>query len=109
MTNYKIKRGDMEFWLITVCMSYVDAENKNNVKINPDGTIPIKFEVGGVELDFLKVAARLERSIDDMIKHKAKDLLDEKYSDLLNQITDIQERLECQKDDFFKYDYEKDE
>ena len=49
MMNYRPKHGDMELWLICA------ATNGDNDKIlemvnEKDGTYPVKFEVGGVEL-----------------------------------------------------------
>ena len=41
------------------------------------------------------------------MEDKAKKLLDSKYESLLKEINDIQERLEYQKKELFKYDWEK--
>ena len=74
MMNYRPKHGDMELWLICA------ATNGDNDKIlemvnEKDGTYPVKFEVGGVELDFSVVAKRIEDSIDELVASKAQEFL----------------------------------
>lgn len=101
MVNYKPERGSMEMWLICVAIGEKHDLIKK-MKKNSDGSYPVKFEVGGVELDFLKVTQRIENSINDLVKSKAQDLLNEKYEDLIGDIYDIQERLNYQKEKFFK-------
>ena len=74
MINYKPKYGDMEMWLILAAMSHDfehDFDLLNKMKVNPDGTYPVKFEVGGVELDFSKVAERIDKEINEMVKKAA--------------------------------------
>lgn len=105
MINYKPKHDDMEMWLICTA-GETKREEMKHMKSNPDGTIPVKFEVGGVELDFNKVAKRIDESINKLVESKAKELLDSKYESLLREIHDIQERLENQKKELFKYDWE---
>ena len=73
------------------------------VKSEKDGTYPVKFEVGGVELDFSVVAKRIEDSIDGLVASKAQEFLDDKYENLIKGINDIQERIYDQKEKFFKY------
>lgn len=102
MMNYRLKHGDMELWLICA------AINGDNDKIlemvnEKDGTYPVKFEVGGVELDFSVVAKRIEDFIDELVASKAQEFLDDKYENLIKGISDIQERIYDQKEKFFKY------
>ena len=102
MMNYRPKHGDMELRLICA------ATNGDNDKIlemvnEKDGTYPVKFEVGGVELDFSVVAKRIEDSIDELVASKAQEFLDDKYENLIKGISDIQERIYDQKEKFFKY------
>lgn len=105
MTNYKIKHGDMELWLILAALGEGEQrKNPDDFTRNPDGSLPVKFEVGGVELDFSNVAKRIEDSIDSLVMSKAQQLLEIKYSRLINEITDIQEQLENQKETLFKYE-----
>ena len=103
--NYKPKRGDMELWLICVATAS-DLEKSANMKHNSDGTYTVKFEVGGVDLDFSAVAKRIEDSIDFLVESKAQQLLDAKYGRLINEINNIQERLKDQKETLFRYDWE---
>lgn len=106
MENYKPKHGDMEMWLICVAGG-TKREEMKNMKANPDGTYTVKFEVGGVELDFSAVAKRIEESIDVLVEDKARRLLSSKYDSLIGEMYDIQERLVNQKKDLFKYEWEK--
>lgn len=106
MENYKPKHGDMEMWLICVAAG-TKREEMKNMKANPDGTYTVKFEVGGVELDFSAVAKRIEESIDVLVEDKARRLLSSKYDSLIGEMYDIQERLVNQKKDLFKYEWEK--
>lgn len=105
MTNYKIKHGDMELWLILAALGKGEQrKNPDDFTRNPDGSLPVKFEVGGVELDFSNVAKRIEDSIDSLVMNNAQQLLNTKYSHLINEIEDIQNRLEDQKATLFKYE-----
>lgn len=108
MINYTPKHGDMEMWMIcTAIGSNHDLISK--MKKNPDDSYPVKFEVGGIELDFSEVANSLDKQIAEMVKEKAESLLNERYNSLLGEIYDIQERLENQKDRLFKYEWEQDD
>lgn len=105
MTNYKIKHGDMELWLILAALGKGEQRKKpDDFTRNPDGSLPVKFEVGGVELDFSNVAKRIEDSIDSLVMNNAQQLLNTKYSRIINEIEDIQNRLEDQKATLFKYE-----
>lgn len=104
MTNYKPKHGDMEMWLIVVAMGK-DTKLIDKMQKNEDGSYPVVFSVGGVELDFSLVARRIDEQISEMVTNKAKTLLCETYDDLLNGISEIQERIENQKERF-RYDWE---
>lgn len=104
MVNYKPKHGDMEIWLIVAAMGK-DTKLIDKMKKNEDGSYPVIFSVGGVELDFNLVARRIDESINAMVADKAKSLLCESYGNLLDEINEIQERIESQKE-IFRYDWE---
>lgn len=105
MINYSPKHGDMEMWLIAVAIGG-DATLIDRMKKNADGSYPIKFEVGGVELDFSKIAERIDEGICDMVKEKASKLLDEKYKELICELDDIRDRIDSQKNNIFGYEWE---
>lgn len=105
MINCKLEHGSMEMWLI--CAAIGEKRDLiDSMEMNSDGSYPVKFEVGGVELDFLKVAQRIESSINKMVEEKARVFLECKYENLIEEITDIQDRLFYQKEKFFKYEDE---
>ena len=103
MTNYKPKHGDMELWLICAAIKGDNDKILKMAKSEKDGTYPVKFEVGVIELDFSVVAKRIEDSIDELVASKAQEFLDDKYENLIKGISDIQERIYDQKEKFFKY------
>ncbi len=103
MMNYKPKHGDMELWLICAAINGDNDKILKMAKSEKDGTYPVKFEVGGIELDFSVVAKRIEDSIDELVASKAQEFLDDKYENLIKGISDIQERIYDQKEKFFKY------
>lgn len=104
MVNYKPDRTDMGLWVI--CSAVGDDHDKvKQMQKNEDGTYPIKFSVGGVELDFNKVIKRLDEDLDKLVERKAQKLIESRYDDLIKDIHDIQERLEYHKDKL-KYDWE---
>jgi len=105
MTNYKPKHGDMEMWMICAAIGE-KHELIDKMKKEEDGSYPVIFSVGGIELDFSKVAKRVDEQISELVKSKAESLLNEKYGNLIGEIMDIQERIEAQKDRLFKYDWE---
>lgn len=107
MINYKPKHGDMEMWMICAAIGS-NHELIDKMKKNDDRSYPIIFSVGGVELDFKRVAQRIDEEIASLVKNKAQNLLDEKYSNLIGEIYEIQERIENQKQKLFQYDWEND-
>lgn len=105
MTNYKPKHGDMEMWMI--CTAIGDKRDLIDKMIkNEDGKYSIVFSVGGIELDFNRVAKRVEEQISELVRDRAEALLDEKYGNLIGEIMDIQERIKDQKKSLFKYEWE---
>lgn len=104
MTNYKPKRGDMEMWMICAA---IDKEHDliHEMQKNEDGSYPVSFMVGGIELDFSKVAKRVDEQISNLVSERTQSLLNEKYEDLIGELIDIQERIKGQKG-LFKYDWE---
>lgn len=105
MTNYKLKRGDMEMWMICVAIGE-KHELIDKMEKNDDGSYPIIFSVGGIELDFSRVAKRVDEQISELVKNKAEALLEERYGNLIGEIMDIQERIKDQKESLFKYEWE---
>ena len=105
MINYKPKHGDMEMWMICVAIGE-KHDLIDKMKKNEDGSYPVVFSVGGIELDFSRVAKRVDEQISELVKSRAEALLDEKYSNLLGEIMDIQERIKDQKENLFKYEWE---
>lgn len=106
MVNYKPDRTDMGLWVI--CSAIGDEHEKaKQIQKNDDGTYPIMFSVGGVELDFDKVIKRLDEDLDRLVERKAQKLIDLRYEDLIKDIRDIQERSKYHKDRL-KYEWEDD-
>lgn len=105
MINYKPKHGDMEKWMICVAMGE-NCALINKMNKNEDGSYPVIFSVGGIELDFSRVAKRVDEQISELVKTKAEKLLDEKYENLIEELTDIQERIKEQRESLFKYEWE---
>lgn len=105
MVNYIPKHGDMEMWLICTAIGE-KHELIDKMKKNEDGSYPVVFSVGGIELDFNRVAKRVDEQISELVKNKAEALLDERYGNLLGEIMEIQERIKNQKENLFKYDWE---
>ena len=104
MTNVKLKRDSLEMWLILTSVGK-DVDLINQMKKDEDGSYQVEFNVGGLELDFNNVVERLDKSLDDLVARKATELLQDKYSDIINDIQDIQDRISHQKERF-KYDNE---
>ncbi len=106
MIDYKPKYKDMEMWLICVA---IDKDHKliDKMQKNEDGSYPVVFSVGGVELDFSVVAKRIDEQISELVNNKAHALLYDQYEGLVGEIYEIQERLENQKKEFFQYEWEK--
>lgn len=75
------------------------------MKRNDDDTYDVSLIVGGVELDFNSFAECIEEQLVDFIEHEAQAIIDSKYSDLINDIYDMQERIKEHRDKF-KWDWE---
>lgn len=106
MTNFipSHVNDDARMWVVCTAIG-TDHDLIKEMKRNADGSYPVFFSVGGVELDFNKVAERIGKSFSEIVAKKAQELLDEKYNDLLNEIYDMQDRIKEQKQRF-KYDWE---
>ncbi|WP_342759461.1 hypothetical protein [Kineothrix sedimenti] len=105
MINYKPKNEGMEMWMICAAIGK-NHELIDQMEKKEDGSYPIIFSVGGIELNFSQVAKRVEEEIGDLVTNKAQKLLDEKYEDLIGELIDMQERIKDQKENRFKYDWE---
>lgn len=105
-SNFKPEHGSMEMWLVCSAMGKGKGTDLiDKMQKNEDGTYPVEFKVGGVELDFSLVAKRIEEQVDELVASKAQVLLDKRYEDLIGEIVDIQERLKEQKERF-RYNWE---
>ena len=106
MTNFTPThiKDDTRMWIVCEAVAG-DFDLIDKMKKNEDGTYPIFFSVGGVELDFDNVVKNIEKSFDLAVQNKAQELLNEKYDGLINELADMQERIEKQKQRF-KYDWE---
>ena len=77
----------------------------DKMKVDENGLRDVVFSVGGIELDFLKVIHRMQDIFKDSVNKKAQELLSRKYQTLIDEVIDIQERIESQTERF-KYDWE---
>lgn len=77
---------------------------KNSKTDNPK-SYDIIFTVNGVELDFEKIINTLVEQYSMQVEKTAKKLLKDRFSSIIDDIDDIQERIDAQKD-IFKYDWE---
>lgn len=96
MTNYKYWKDEFGSALISMAV----ASNKElieKIKYNEDGTLPIVFSVGEVELDFNKVVDMIENNLNNFINDKALSLLSNKYNNLTEEIDSVQKILESQR------------
>ena len=110
MSNFNPKEthGSMEMWLVTAAIGK-NHKLIDEMQRNEDGSYPVIFSVGGMKLDFHRVAERfeqevnrIENSINERAMEKAKELLNEKYDGLIKELIDIQEEIKHQKVKLFK-------
>ena len=106
MNKFIPKHGSMEMWVVCAALGG-DSELLDKMKKNEDGSYPVVLSVGGVELDFSRFCKRVDEATQELAMEKAKELVDEKYSTVINELEDIRERLEHQKKELFSYDREK--
>lgn len=104
MIKFDIMREDMGKHIILESIG-PNRHLIDKMKHNEDGTYDVTLIMGGVELDFNLFAKVVDDQLATLIEKRAQALLDSKYSDLINEINDIQERIQDQKDKF-KYDWE---
>lgn len=76
------------------------------VDFDENGLIEVKLMLGDVELDFSNVAKRIDEIFNQAVTKKAQELLNEKYDSLISSISDIQERIDGQREHFL-YDWER--
>lgn len=77
----------------------------DKMKKNDDDTYDVTLIVGGVELDFENFAKCVEEQLIDFIEKEAQAIIDSKYSDLIQDVYDMQERIKEHRDKF-KWDWE---
>lgn len=77
----------------------------DKMKKNDDGTYDVALIVGGVELDFENFAKCVEEQLIDFIEKEAQAIIDSKYSDLIQDVYDMQERIKEHREKF-KWDWE---
>ena len=106
MTNWNPSRitEDAGMWVVCTAIGK-EHDLIDKMKKSEDGSYPLVFSVGGVELNFDNIAKRINESFSEMVNKRAKELLAEKYGDLCEALNDIQERIESQKD-LFPYEWE---
>ena len=96
---------DMGVWVICHAIGK-DREKFVNSRIrNEDGSYPITLTVGGVELDFANVAKAINNILIGEVSKRVQSVLDNKYQDIVDEISEIQDRISNQKERF-RYDYE---
>lgn len=106
MTNWKASpmTEDIRMWVVCEAIG-ADRHLIKKMEMNEDGSYPVFFSVGGVELNFDNVVKRIEASFSDAVTKKAQELLDAKFNDLIDELYDIQSRVKERKD-LFKYAWE---
>lgn len=105
MQNWKPESGSIEMWIIATVIGK-QHDLINQMQKNEDGSYPIQFSVGGIELDFSRVAKNIEEEINRLTKDRAQQLLEEKCFDVCGELEDMQERIRDLKEQYFKYDWE---
>lgn len=85
--------------------SETELIQKNSKTDNPK-SYDIIFTVNGVELDFQKMINTLVEQYNMQVEKSAKKLLKDRFSSIIDDLDDIQERVDNQKL-IFKYDWEK--
>lgn len=106
MSKFIPEHGSMEMWVVCTALGG-NSHLLDKMKKNEDGSYPVVLSVGGVELDFNRFCKRLDEATQELAKEKAKELVDEKYGTVFDELEDIRERLELQKKELFAYDWEK--
>ena len=106
MNKFIPKHGSMEMWVVCTALGG-DIKLLDKMKKNEDGSYPVVLSVGGVELDFNRFCKRLDEATQELAMEKAKELVDEKYGTVINELEDMREILEHQKKELFSYDWEK--
>ena len=106
MNKFIPKHGSMEMWVVCAALGG-NSKLLDKMKKNEDGSYPVVLSVGGVELDFNRFCKRLDEATQELAIEKAKELVDEKYGTVFDELEDIRERLEHQKKELFSYNWEK--
>ena len=105
MQSWKPKSGTMEMWLATIAIG-TQHDLIEQMQQNDDGSYPIRFTVGGIDLDFSRVGKRIEEAMDEITKERAERLLEEKCSNVCKELDNMQERIKELKEHYFKFDWE---
>lgn len=104
MIKFDIMREDMGKHIILESIG-PNRHLIDKMKHNEDGTYDVTLIVGGVELDFNLFAKVVDEQLATLIEKRAQQILDNKYSDLIDEIDDMQKRIRYHEDKF-KYSWE---
>ena len=94
-------------WAVCHAVNSISDTSKitKNSKTDNPKSYDIIFTVNGVELNFEKIINTLVEQYSMQVEKTAKKLLKDRFSSIIDDIDDIQERIDAQKD-IFKYDWE---
>lgn len=79
--------------------------NKKENESNEEIEYEIEFKVNGVELDFERLIRRIDENFRAEVEDRAKLIVSNKFSDIIEAAQEIQKRIEDNKEKF-KYDCE---
>lgn len=96
MSDFKLNNNSMEMYLIRTAIGD-NHELIHNMKKNEDGSYPVVFSVGGVELDFSLILEKITDYMIEATTDKIFFLLRERYNILTNILTDINDKIEKMK------------
>lgn len=100
--NYNINPNDPEFWVICEALG-ADIFKHSQMKKQEDGSYEVEFKVGGVELDFSKVARQLIVNVNKLATKKAIDILHSRCDNLVSAIDAIEQSIDTHKDAILKF------
>ena len=104
MIKFDIMRQDMGKHIILESIG-PNHHLIDKMKHNDDGTFDVTLIVGGVELDFNLFVKAVDEQLATLIEKRAQQILESKYSDLIDEIDDMQKRIRYHEDKF-KYSWE---
>lgn len=89
-----LNRIQQKFLIVLITANEKSGEKINGKKFidnySETNNLEIEFKVNGFTFDILELFNRLDKSVDDLIEEKARELMRERFSGITDKLTELE-------------------